>query len=601
MNVQVASSSGTLPSSAPVTLDQLPSEILFEIFDRIPFEDLNKTLRSISGTCVRFAEFRHYFLSRRLSNWTDKPGRFIALLAKTNLDPFKIMNLCEYLKKKYANIEDIKFTIPENPQLLTSEELLTEKEKKQLGMLFGVINAVNDIFSNTTWHNYSLWYTQFPICPPSRSEAGLMNVFESLGSVYMKMTHNNKHRNHLPIFLGFEKYLHTSLEVHGGYFGYFGFFELQWLILLKEFSFLQRLRAANMYSQFLPIHWAAICGTVQEIRELGERDVNTGINWPPLFYAAMRGDPEIVKALLDLNANPSYHITSAGVYTPERIKEILYSLAHPFTTTNTTWSPLSIGEVQKIYCNPLTLAVFYGNTDAAWEIMRHRNSSFYDFFDDNRGGRWMHVAEYTGDVRSLSPYILALWNDNIRLIRKVFNSRSFNPSPETLPIIIRNALTAKCSAEMLFTIMEVVHRLSSSWGVETANLELHEVMNYAAKINAERCIELLLNLGYSPNKISLELNQRPLWMKFISPPHLVTPYSLAKTHRIKVLMEKQGGTKLGLLAINVSYVGFMVLMPLFRTELIIFSLMIHFLLLGMIFEKESRRLIDLPLGPRRRH
>lgn len=563
MGIQAVSSSSTCNhTSAPMTLDQLPTEILLEIFRQIPPPEFEKSLRAITITCVKLAELRYLFLHQLLSKWMSHPNDFISLIKKTSLNPFDLLNLWRHFEKKPFNILDIRFTIPEEVYLVVDEELLTSNEKKQLGLIFGVVRAVREIFHEKSSRDIEITYSMFPLSAPSRSIPGLVNVFTSIGSLYLKMFYKynkyNSGRNRkliLPILFKFDTQINLNINrlSHSC-----AFLLLQLLIHTQQLSFLNKIQyETNMFPSFLPIHWSAICGSVEEIYDL-RGYVNTR-DWPPLFSAAMRSDPEIVTTLLNLGANHRVEIDgnffSFGLTTPP-----------------------------KVDCTPLAVAVMCGNSEAARAILRHPENHFASFFAPfGILDHWHTLKERAIHVfNSIPPFMFALWNNDHLLIKEVLDSPTLTLRPEQLRSIIRFAINELCSAEALFSIVGACYERNRSWGTDGIDLELSNVMRYAVKIDAMECVEFLLRLGYSPNAPSLQFYPKLSPFNFLFPPPLVTPYSLAKSDRIKALMLHHGGTNVGLLAIKTSYIACLVLSVLFPFPFSFFPLIIHCTVIGSI-------------------
>lgn len=110
MGIQAVSSSSTCNHiSAPMTLDQLPTEILLKILRRIPPPEFEKSLRAITITCVKLAELRYLFLHQLLSKWMSHPNDFISLIKKTSLNPFDLLNLWKHFEKK--TLQHIKYPL----------------------------------------------------------------------------------------------------------------------------------------------------------------------------------------------------------------------------------------------------------------------------------------------------------------------------------------------------------------------------------------------------------------------------------------------------------------------------------------------------------
>lgn len=535
ITLQAVSSSSTCnDTSAPMTLNQLPTEILLEILRRIPPLYFSKSLRALSCTCVKFFELRREYIRHLAAKWTDTPYKFMTLIKKTSLDPLTLLNLCEHFQNDRLNISDIRFGLPDDIRLLVDEATLTEKEKKQLGMILGVVNTVKEIFqAKSPVYRTAVW-SKFPACSSSRSGLGLMHVLEPIETNYLNASkRSGDYKLVLPILCEFEKHVLSEIDKRN----ISSTFQLlQFLIRTKQFSLLKKIQEKKVIANLHPIHWAAICGSVEEINAL-KSEVNTVYDWPPLFYAAMRGDPIIVKTLLSLRANYQLNLRMRVFFSYE-------SFLAP-----------------KVFCNPLTIAVMCGNTKAALEIHDHQNSDYEFFNPDNILINWYcHGNDVFATQRiAIPPFIYALWNNDLQLVRAALNTPDMNLSPLTCLSIMRSAVAVRCTAEMLSIVVAGIFRQSGWLNDQTRELDLHKVMNYAIEIDAEDCVDLLLYYRCSPNKISLASTRKNLLSHFFSPPPLVTPYSLIKNARIKALMAKQGGTHAGLIAIKVSYIAMIVL------------------------------------------
>lgn len=509
------------------SLADLPTELLCSIFERISPRDRVESLNNLSLTCKNFQAIvpgvKKKIAKNILKSWTDHPEKIFCFLLKIAPHPFGF--ICALENKIPEAFEEWSRRPIPHPNLSRQNMTLSSIDRIKLEAIESLV------FSRKRKRKVPPYRTQYareqseffpfvvqPIC--QRLEAFSLFIQTNLQRLQVRPTN----RLHVPLICGFENYIFSKINNNSFRLSRF---EINVLIRMGHFDILTLLRRHPNYQEmFSPLQWATICGTPEEIRALDHSFINTpDVGFPPLFYAALRGDPSIIMTLLELGGNP-HQFKITGYYEKElrdyKISTLIFPLSIALSQGHLEASNLLMMSPEQIF-----------EVGVPINLERALNTPFFE----------------------IPFWYLALAQGLTSIFREGLENITWEITPESIYLFLCNAIDIKCSEDSLEALILKGYELDPRRENKYTSIWEAVAFDYALKINSTRCVGLIIQNGYNFNNHITIVNQsKPLWQEMITP-NYAAPIERSPSQEMTSLLNSHSGHRRWAVACKVSFVA----------------------------------------------